>query len=72
MKIPLLFESGIRAQDVILAIDGESTEGMDLNDAVSKIRGPVGSEVVLTVRRGEQEIDFPMTRARIEISPGAV
>ena len=42
---------------------------MDLNDAVSKIRGPVGSEVVLTVRRGEQEIDFPMTRARIEIHP---
>jgi carboxyl-terminal processing protease len=63
------FESGIRAQDVILAIDGESTEGMDLNDAVSKIRGPVGSEVTLTIRRGEREIDFPITRARIEIHP---
>ena len=42
---------------------------MDLNDAVSKIRGPVGSEVTLTIRRGEREIDFPITRARIEIHP---
>jgi carboxyl-terminal processing protease len=63
------FESGIRSKDVIIAIDGESTEGMDLNDAVSKIRGPVGSEVTLTVMRGDREIDFPITRARIEIHP---
>ncbi len=63
------FESGIRSQDVIIAIDGESTEGMDLNDAVNKIRGPVGSEVTLTIRRGEREIQFPITRARIEIHP---
>lgn len=63
------FEAGIRSQDVILAIDGESTEGMELNDAVDKIRGPVDSEVVLTIRRGEQQLDVPITRARIEIHP---
>ncbi|MGB3200591.1 MAG: carboxyl-terminal processing protease CtpC [Nodosilinea sp.] len=63
------FEAGIRSQDVILAIDGESTEGMELNDAVSLIRGPVGSSVTLTIRRGEQELEVPITRARIEIHP---
>lgn len=63
------FEAGIRSQDVIIAIDGESTEGMDLSDAVNKIRGPVGSTVVLTVRRGERNLDFEIARARIEIHP---
>jgi carboxyl-terminal processing protease len=63
------FEAGIRSQDVILAIDGESTEGMELNDAVSKIRGPVGSSVTLTIRRGEEQLEVPITRARIEIHP---
>ncbi|NMF83522.1 carboxyl-terminal processing protease CtpC [Nodosilinea sp. P-1105] len=62
-------DAGIRSKDVILSIDGESTEGMELNDAVSKIRGPVGSEVVLTIRRDNREMDVPITRARIEIHP---
>ncbi|QQE66428.1 peptidase S41 [Leptolyngbya sp. BL0902] len=63
------FEAGIRSQDVILQIDGESTEGMELNDAVSRIRGPVNSEVVLTIRRGEETLEVPIIRARIEIHP---
>lgn len=63
------FEAGIRSKDVITAIDGESTEGMDLNDAVNRIRGPVGSEVTLTIRRGDRSLDFQLARARIEIHP---
>ncbi|MGF1519633.1 MAG: carboxyl-terminal processing protease CtpC [Nodosilinea sp.] len=63
------FDAGIRPQDVILAIDGESTAEMELNEAVSKIRGVEGSEVTLTLRRGEQEIEVPLVRARIEIHP---
>lgn len=63
------FEAGIRAQDVITAIDGESTEGMDLNEAVNRIRGPVGSQVQLTIRRDDQTLDFDLARARIEIHP---
>ncbi|WP_017300415.1 carboxyl-terminal processing protease CtpC [Nodosilinea nodulosa] len=63
------FDAGIRSQDIILAIDGTSTEGMELNDAVSLIRGPVGSSVTLTIRRGEQQLEVPITRARIEIHP---
>ena len=63
------FDAGVRARDVIVAIDGESTEGMDLNAAVTRIRGPVGSSVTLTMRRDDQLIDFEIERARIEIHP---
>lgn len=63
------FEAGIRSGDVIVGIDGESTEGMDLSDAVNLIRGPVNSEVTLTVSRDGEEINFDLTRARIEIHP---
>ncbi|MBE9069406.1 PDZ domain-containing protein [Leptolyngbya cf. ectocarpi LEGE 11479] len=63
------FEAGLRSGDVIVGIDGQSTEGMDLSDAVNLIRGPVNSEVTLTVVRDEEEINFDLVRARIEIHP---
>ncbi|MBI5003705.1 S41 family peptidase [Candidatus Kaiserbacteria bacterium] len=44
-------KSGIRSSDIILKIDGVSTEGMDVSNAVKHIRGPKGSTVVLTVLR---------------------
>lgn len=63
------FEAGILARDVITKIDGKSTEGMDTNTAVGLIRGPVGTEVSLTVRRGDREMDFRLKRDLIEIHP---
>ena len=48
--------AGILAGDIILAVDGESIEGVELLEAVSKIRGPKGSIVSLTVKHiGELE-----------------
>ena len=43
--------AGIAPGDVVLAVDGESIEGLTLVEAVLLIRGPKGSEVVLTVLR---------------------
>lgn len=63
------FEAGILAKDVITKIDGQSTEGMDVNDAVRLIRGKPGSSVTLTIKRDNREIDYEITRARIEIHP---
>lgn len=63
------FKAGVLAKDVITAIDGQSTEGMDLNEAVNLIRGPVGSQVTLTVRRESEIIDFELDRELIEIHP---
>ena len=63
------FEAGILAKDMITKIDGQSTEGMDVNDAVRLIRAKPGSSVTLTIKRDNREIDYEITRARIEIHP---
>lgn len=63
------YEAGLLTGDVITAIDGKSTEGMDLSDAVNLIRGPVNSSVELTISREGEPISFELTRARIEIHP---
>lgn len=63
------FQAGIMARDVIVKIDEQTTEGMDTNAAVNLIRGPEGSDVKLTIRRGDREMDFTLTRARIELHP---
>ncbi len=43
------YEAGLEPGDVIMEIEGESTQDMDLTDAVSKIRGPKGEPVELTI-----------------------
>jgi carboxyl-terminal processing protease len=61
--------AGLRRNDLLLAVDGESLVGTDLNEAVQKIRGPKGSTVILTVQRpdGGAPFDITVVRARIEI-----
>lgn len=63
------YEAGILARDLIVAIDGQNTKGMELNEAVNLIRGKPGSNVTLTIQRRNQEIDYEITRARIEVHP---
>jgi len=48
-------KAGLRAGDRIYAIDGESTLGMNVDEAVKKIRGDRGSEVILTVIRDGED-----------------
>ncbi len=62
-------KAGIIAKDTIVKIDGKSTQGMDVNNAVQMIRGQEGTPVNLTIQRGDQLLDFPLKRARIEIRP---
>jgi carboxyl-terminal processing protease len=63
------FKAGILAKDIIVKIDGKSTEGMSVNDAVKLIRGEQGTSVTLTIQRGDKQVDYPLNRARIEIHP---
>jgi carboxyl-terminal processing protease len=63
------FKAGILSKDVILKIDGKSTQGMDTNQAVSLIRGEPGSQVTLIIQRNGQQKEFKIKRARIEIHP---
>ncbi|MBI4101458.1 MAG: PDZ domain-containing protein [Candidatus Nealsonbacteria bacterium] len=48
-------KAGIRAGDKILKINGTSTEGLTIDEAVKFIRGPKGTEIVLTILRDEWE-----------------
>ncbi|MFX4299632.1 MULTISPECIES: S41 family peptidase [Roseobacteraceae] len=62
-------EAGIEAGDIITHVDGESVLGLTLDAAVEKMRGPVGSEIIITVaREGEQEpFDVSIIRDTIEL-----
>jgi carboxyl-terminal processing protease len=61
--------SGLLSKDKILAIDGLETYGMSVEEAVSKIRGPKGTTVTLTISRDGWEAaeDFILTRETIVI-----
>jgi len=63
-------EAGIESGDFITHVDGESLLGLILDDAVDLMRGPVGSEIVITVvREGEPEpFDVAITRDTIELT----
>jgi carboxyl-terminal processing protease len=62
--------AGIRTGDVILEIDGKSTEGMSLIEAVLNIRGPTGTLVsLLILHQGETEPEvIKIVRAEIELT----
>ena len=63
------YELGIEAADQILRVDGEPTKEMTLMEAVKKMRGPKGTNVVLTIMREgfTKPKDFVITRATIAI-----
>lgn len=58
-------EAGMKAGDVIVAIEGVSTEGMDTNTARSMVRGEENTQVLLTIRRGEEVFDLSVTRKTV-------
>lgn len=60
--------AGIKAGDVIAAIDGESTAGISLDRAVKKMRGEKGTKVVLEIQREGQEQSFAVEIVRDIIS----
>jgi carboxyl-terminal processing protease len=62
-------DAGLQAEDRVIAVDGESVVDVPLYEAIGKIRGPAGSEVVLTVEREGRPDPFSVTviRARLEI-----
>lgn len=60
-------KAGIKSGDEIIKIDGLDTKGLALDEAVSKIRGPEGTKVTLTIRRGQETKDYTLTRSNIQI-----
>ena len=62
-------KAGVRAGDIILKVDGQSTESWNLPKAVEEIRGPKGSSVVLNILHKDEKAprDIKITRDVITI-----
>jgi carboxyl-terminal processing protease len=61
-------KAGLQAEDVVLAVDGKDITKITLLEAISMIRGPRNSKVVLSIRRDDEKpFDITVVRDRIEI-----
>jgi carboxyl-terminal processing protease len=62
-------KAGVKAGDIVIAVDGRSIEGFSVYEAVAVIRGPAESKVKLTIVRGSdpKPFDITVTRAKITI-----
>lgn len=63
--------AGIRPGDVILQVNDQPVAGLTLSEAVAKIRGPAGSEVVLTLKRDAKE-PFTVKIVRAKLTQASV
>src|SRR5207248_3802733 len=60
--------AGLKPGDLITHLDGNAVQGLTLPEAVEKMRGPVNSDINLTIRReGQEPFDVKLTRAIIKI-----
>ena len=60
--------AGLKSGDIIVAVDGTQIEGETVEHSALRIRGQAGTDVVLTIKRGENEpFDVTITRAEVVI-----
>jgi carboxyl-terminal processing protease len=61
--------AGIKPGDIIVDINGQSTDGINLDDAVTKMRGPPNSQIKLTLKRNgiDTPVNLTLTREIIQI-----
>ncbi|MDX1991537.1 MAG: S41 family peptidase [bacterium] len=60
-------EAGLQEGDIFVAVNGEEVAELNTLELAILVRGPVGTTVDITVRRGEELVDFTIERARIQI-----
>jgi carboxyl-terminal processing protease len=61
-------KAGLESKDIIAGINGETTDGLSIEGAVRKIRGDAGTDVSLTIVRGEEPpFDVKITRQKISL-----
>ena len=62
------YNAGLQSGDFIIGANEESLIGLPLNEAVEKLRGPIGSKIVITIQRGQEEpFDVSIIRDEIKI-----
>ncbi len=62
-------KAGIESGDLIIELDNKTVKGMSLNDAINVMRGPIGSDIDITVlRKGKQKpMEFTLTRDTVKV-----
>ena len=58
---------GLKIGDVIVAVEGESTAALGMDETKNRIRGEEGTEVTLTIRRDGTDLEVTLTRATIAV-----
>jgi len=61
------WKAGVMADDRVIKIDGESTEGKSIDDAIELLTGEPNTEVVITVERDGETLDIPIIRNHIKV-----
>jgi carboxyl-terminal processing protease len=59
--------AGLQPGDIVTGVDGDSVEGLTLDQAVKQVRGEAGTDVTLSVRREDESFDLTITRAQIQM-----
>jgi len=59
--------AGLRVDDLIVAVDGRSIRGVSSRASTALIQGRLGTEVALTIQRGEERLVRRMKRARVDV-----
>lgn len=59
--------AGLKPNDEVIAVNGEDQTGIPGDLVLQKILGPAGEPVTLTIRRGDQTLDFTIVRAKITV-----
>ena len=61
------WKAGVMANDRVIAIDGETTEGLTINESIDLLTGQPNTKVVITVERGAESLDIEITRGHIKV-----
>ena len=62
-------KAGLKAGDILLEIDGSSLKGLPVEKISERLKGEPNTDIVVTIRRGEEEVLKKLTRLRISIPP---
>ena len=62
-------EAGILAGDFIISVDGVEYTGEQMDEASNKIKGPEGTTVKIGILRGQEKLEFEITRKKINTNP---
>ncbi|GKX28525.1 putative CtpA-like serine protease [Vallitalea longa] len=61
-------KAGMKAEDIIIAIDGYSIKGLAFQDVINKLSGEEGTRVSITLKRGKEEITLDVKRKLVKTS----